>query len=334
MERKVPSFIKRIQTLKKGGKYEEAEEEIRRELERSPHDLLLQASLADLQVRRGHLTEARILAEGVLAEDPRHPQALLVLGDVFMKEHSPAEALECYRQAFNRDPSPYLTLRTARALNEAGRPEEALQELDKVLTVSPGEAAFLKEKAVVLNRMKRFDEALEVYERVQTFLPGDAFVRKEILRLRSLNRPEAQVVRELQYVAAMDSKKDDAQIHGLLAQKLKGMGQVKEAAAEYGKAAELEPGNLYFLKQQGFCFYRLKDYEETIRRLSEAFQKDPTDFMVRGALEKSYIALEKEEAFLALLEEIQREHSDYKPLFGMIRKLRKKLEARSPEEHH
>ena len=48
-------------------------------------------------------------------------------------------------------------------------------------------------------------------------------------------------VKELQAVIGMESKKDDAQLHGLLAQRLKGAGLVKEAAVEYKRASNLEP---------------------------------------------------------------------------------------------
>lgn len=315
----------RIKSFKKSGRFEEAEEEIRKGLEKNPDDLFLKSSLADLCARQGRLIEGRILAEEVLSQDPQHPHALSALGDIFLKQHAPGEALKCYRQAFNRDPRPFLTLKAARALKEMGKHEEALQELEKVLVVKQNHLPCLKEKALILNRMERFDEALAIYERIKGIAPDDTFVQKEILRLRSLTRPGAQVARDLRAVVAMDSKKDDAQIHGLLAQKLKEAGQVREAAAEYGKAADLEPRNPYFLKQQGFCFYRMKNYEETIHCLSETFRKDPTDHAVRGALERSYEALGNMEGFLALLEETQRLHPDCMPLLGMMKKLKKKL---------
>jgi tetratricopeptide (TPR) repeat protein len=322
-----------IRRLKESGRYGEAEEEIRRGLEREPEQVLLKVSLADLYLRRGRLVEARIIVDEVLSQDPQDPHALTVLGDIFLKKHSHRDALECYRQAFNRDPPSYLSLKAARVLKEMEAFEEALQELNKVLIVKPGSLAFLKEKAFILNRMERYEEALETYEKVREISPKDPFIQKEILRLRGRTRPEAQVVRELQTVVAMDSKKDDAQLHGLLAQKLKETGQVREAAAEYGKAVDLEPRNAYFLKQQGFCFYRMKNYEEAIRCLSQPFLKDPTDHSVRGTIEKSYEALGNEEGFLALLEETRGQHPDYMPLLGMIRKLKKKLGITRTDDH-
>lgn len=319
--------LERIRALKTSGKNDEAEQEIRRELERNPDHLLLKASLADLYLRQGRLPEGRILAEEILARDPQHPQGLAIMGDILLKQRLSREALECYRQASNRDPRPYLVLKVVRALKETGDTSEALQELERVLVRNPENVPFLKEKAVILNRLKRYDEALEIYEKLRMLAPADSFVQKEILRLRGRDRPQEQVLTDLQKVMGMDSRRDDAQMHGLLAEKLKGAGQVREAAVEYGAAAQLEPNNLYFVKQQGFCFYRLKKYGETIRSLSEVFKKDPSDFFVRSALEKSFEAEGDLKGLLHLLEETLHLHPDQKSLLGKIKKMRKRLDA-------
>ena len=319
----------RIRSLKVGRRYSEAEEEIRLELQKNPEQSFLKTSLADLYLRQGRLIEARILVDEVLAQDPQHPEALSVLGDLFIKQSSPQKALDCYRQAFARDPKPYLVLKTARAFKEMKLFDDALQELEKVLVLEPKNLPFLKEKASILNRMKRFDQALETFERIKEMSPDDTFVQKEILRLRSRRRPETQVVKELQAVVGMESKKDDAQLHGLLAQRLKGAGMVREAAVEYKRASNLEPRNPYFLKQQGFCHYRQKEYDEAIHCLKEAFQKDPSDYVVRKTLEKSYEARGDIGTYLTLLEETLLQHPDQKSLLGTIRRIRTKLNASS-----
>jgi tetratricopeptide (TPR) repeat protein len=225
-----------------------------------------------------------------------------------------------------------LTLKAARALKEMKQFEEALHELEKVLVVQPASLPFLKEKAFILNRMKAFDRALEVFERIKEISPEDSFVRKEILRLRSRKRPETQVLKELKTIIAMDSKKDDAQMHGLLAQKLKGAGLFQEAAAEYRRASALDPNNLYFMKQHGFCLYREARYDEAIHCLEEAFHKDPSDAVVRKTLEKIYEVQGNMARYLTLLEEIYQQHPDRRPLLGTIRRIRKKLALDSPQE--
>jgi len=140
------------------------------------------------------------------------------------------------------------------------------------------------------------------------------------------------VLKELQRVVSMDSKKDDPQMHGLLAQKLKDAGQVREAAAEYQVASSLDPRNLYFLKQEGFCHNRDKNYEEALRCLGEALRRDPADYVVRNTLEKIYSARGEMKKFLPLLEEILREHPEQKPILGTVRRIRKKMEKEGDDE--
>jgi tetratricopeptide (TPR) repeat protein len=254
------------------------------------------------------------------------------MGDFFLREHSFHEALDCYRQASSRDPRPYLTLKTARALKEMGDHSRALEELQKVLALKPQSLSFLKEKALILNRMKKFDEALDCYERIQNLQPEDPFVEKEIFRLRSRTRANDQVITELKAVAGMDSKREDPQIRGLLAQKLKDKGLIREAAAEYRAASNLEPNNLYFVKQRGFCHYRLKEYGEALQCLGEAFLKDPTDNAVRTTLKKIFETLGNPKGFLDLLEEAHMRHPASKPLLGMIKKARRRLNPELSKE--
>jgi tetratricopeptide (TPR) repeat protein len=322
------SLFERIRNLKEKGEFAEAEEEIQRELEKKPDQPFLKATLADLFLHQDRLAEARILVDEILSRDPQHPQALYLLGEIFLKQNSPKEALECFRQAFAREPRDYLVLRAARALKEMDRFGEALQELEKVLVVKPKNFPFQKEKGLVLNKMKRFDQALEAFERAKEIFPGDSFVNAEILRLKSRERPEGQVVKELQRVVSMESRKDDAQMHGLLGQKLKEAGQVREAAAEYRVASSLDPRNLFFLKQEGFCHYRDNNYDEALRCLGEALRRDPTDFRVRNTLEKIYSARGEMKEFLHLLEEILGQHPERKPLLGTIRRIRKGIEEK------
>ncbi|MCK4729057.1 MAG: tetratricopeptide repeat protein, partial [Desulfobacterales bacterium] len=135
------------------------------------------------------------------------------------------------------------------------------------------------------------------------------------------------VVKELSAVVKIPSRKDDAQLHGYLGQKLKKTGQVQEAAAEYRTASQLAPDNLYFLKQEGFCYYRLKDYSKALECLEEAFRKDPADFIVKGTLEKIYTTLGRLDDFLPLLEDTLQLHPHNVKLMGKIKKIRKALDA-------
>jgi len=313
----------RAMDLKKKGAFQAAEKELMEGLDEQADHPLLRSSLAQLYLREGRMEEARILAESILSMDPQYPQALYIRGEVFLKEGKPDEAFQCFRQASQNDARPYLVLGMVRALRAMERYEEALEALDAALIGEPGNLRLEKEKAVILNRMDRREEALRLYEKIKEQDPDDAFVRKEIYRLRGLKHPDETMIRELEKVISLSSRKDDAQLHGFLGQKLKKVGKLEEAAAEFRKAGELEPDNLYFFKQEGFCRYKLGDYPNAIRILGEAFRSDPNDFVVKSTLKRMYTKTDRIADFITLIEEMLKEHPHQVKLMGTLKGLKK-----------
>ena len=318
--------------LKKKGDYHEAERELKEALEEQPDHPLLTAALAELYLRQNRPMEAKILAEAVLSSDPQYPQALYVLGEVYFRGDNFDEALQCFRQACQKDTSPYLILRVAKTLREMRRYEEALETLDSVLVKERENPRFLKERALILNRMKRSEEALRVYERVQELDPNDTFVRKEIYRLKGLKRPDQKVIKELKRVVNLPSREDDAHLHGLLGQRLKKAGKLEEAVAEFQTARRLAPGDLYFLRQEGFCHYRLGAFQEAIQALSQAFREDPNDYIVRRTLKKMYLSTKNISGFIALLEDVLKDHPHNVKLIGILKRVKKEADAEESDD--
>jgi len=318
----------RAKDLKKRGDFLDAERELKEALEDEPDHFLLKASLADLYLRQDRLTEAKILAETILSLDPEYPQARYILGEIFFKEKSFDQALQCFRHASQKDPRPYMILRVARTLRNMERYEEALETLDSILVSDRQNMGFLKEKGLVLGRMERWEQALEIYEKLREMDPNDSFVRKAIYDIKGKDRPADKLIRELEMVVTLPSGKDDPQLHGLLGQKLKKAGKLKEAIAEFRKAQRLDLKNVFFLKHEGFCHYQLKDYDNAIQTLSEAFRNDPTDYIVKSTLNKLYATTGNLEGFMLLLEDISMEHPHNVKLMGTLKKIRKQVNAR------
>ncbi|MBN1849459.1 MAG: tetratricopeptide repeat protein [Deltaproteobacteria bacterium] len=309
--------------LRKNNQFQEAEKELKEALEEQPHHPLLNASLAQLYLKQGRVKEARILAESVLTQAPQYPQALYVLGEVYLQEDHIDDALQCFQQAHEHDPSPYVTLGVVKALKKKDRNQEALEMIDGALLNNRNHIGLLKEKAIILDRMKSSDEALRIYERVKDLDPDDSFAAKAVYKLRSLKRPAHEVIQELQKVLNLSSHKDDAQLHGLLGEKLREAGRFKEAADEYKKAYELAPDNVFFIKQEGFCRNRLKEYPEAIRLLGEAFRRDPTDFIVKKTIKKLYSRTGDDKGLIQLIEDTLKEHPHNVKLMGTLKRLKK-----------
>jgi len=320
----------RAMALKKKGAFQEAEKELKEGLEEQPDHPLLNASLAQLYLIQDRPLEAKIIAESILSVHPQHPQALYVLGEIFYREDRFKEALECFQQAVRKDPGPYMIHAVAKTLREMKHYDEALATLDAGLVKDRHHLRLMKEKALILNRMNRRDEALKVYEKINELDPDDSFTRKEIYRLKALNSPDPKVIHELETVVKLPSRKDDAQLHGLLGQKLKEAGKLKEALEEYRKATQLAPHNPFFLKQEGFCLYKLGAYEEAIQALSQTLRKDPNDYAVRTTLKKMYDLTGNSDGFITLLEEILKDHPHNVKLVGILKGLKKKAHGREP----
>lgn len=326
----------RAKYLRKRGQYLEAENELKEALEEEPDHFLLRSSLAELYMRQDRLAEARILAEAILSTNPQYSQALYILGEVFFKENRFDQALQFFRQASQKDSRPYLILRVARTLRKIEQYEEALETLDSTLVSERQNSLFLKEKALVLGRMEKWDEALSIYEKLNELDPNDSFIRKEIYRLKGKNRPDEKVIQELKTVVKLPSRKDDPQLHGFLGQKFREAGEFKEAAAEFQVARRLAPNDVFFLKQEGFCYYRLKDYDKAIETLGEALRKDPGDFIVKTSLEKIYATIDNLKGFMLLLEGILKYHPHNVKLMGTLKKVKKQVDARKTRniQHH
>jgi len=318
--------------LGKKGAFQDAEKELLEALEEEPNQPLLKCSLADLYLRQDKVVEAKLLAEEVLSLEPNFSRALFVLGEIYSREGRLDEALQCFRQAAGSKPTPYVLVRIARTLREMKRYGEALETLDGILVKEKENPIALKEKAVLLNRMKRREEALALYEKLRKLTPEDSFVRGEIYRLKGMKRPRQDNIRELEKVLAVSSAKDEPHLHGLLAENLKKAGRLKEAAEEFHAAWQLSSGNLFYLKQKGFCLYRLGEYEGSIQALGQAFREDPADHFVKTTLKKIYADTKNLKGFITLLEEVLQDHPHNGKLLGTLKRVRK--EADADEDSH
>jgi len=315
--------------LKKDGALQEAECELREALEEEPEHPLLLSSLAQLYLMQDRQKEARILTDTVLSSNPQYPQALHILGEIYYRENKLQKALQCFERAYEMAPGAYMARGIVKTLRDMKRYEEALELLDKALAHDRDNLGLQKHRAVILNRMGREEEALELYEKISKRDPTDKFARREIYRLKGLNRSDEKVVQELKRVVNLESRKDDAQLHEFLAQKLKKLGRLKEAAAEFQKARELEPDGHYFMAQEGFCRYRLGEYCEAIGLLGAAFLRDPNDFRIKATLKKMYQATNNLEGFVDLLEKALEKHPQNVKLAGALKGMRKKMENKT-----
>jgi tetratricopeptide (TPR) repeat protein len=196
-----------VRVLRKLGRIEAAESELRRLLKFRPHDPVLLADLADIEATRGHFVHSRDLYERALSESSnaidlrlryarqarswgdfylaekvlraylgKHPKdidAALDLAGVLVAEQQ-YEAAEAEYRPLTKKPGArqraLIGLATDRLLEKNF--QAVLPYTDAVLDTNPEQIDALTLRAEALSRLHRYDEAKEGFRRL-SLLPGD-----------------------------------------------------------------------------------------------------------------------------------------------------------------
>ncbi len=155
----------------------------------------------------GRLDDAKLAYAHALAVDPDDPQTLLDAADLYLSHGGGRESDEIAlayarrgeRRARRHHPEllEQLELLQGMALDDLGRPGEALPKLDEALSRDGKDLDARYERGSALFELCRFAEAKEELERVVAALPDDAYAHRELgLALERLDDPR-RAAREL-----------------------------------------------------------------------------------------------------------------------------------------
>jgi tetratricopeptide (TPR) repeat protein len=123
---------------------------------------------------QGRLEEARERYRKVLGRDPRHFDALHLLGSISAQSGQTELGVSLLKRALHVNPNAALAhCALGVALNELKRCEEALASLDASIALAPGNAVAHYNRGLVLSELKRPKEALAAYDRSVALNPAD-----------------------------------------------------------------------------------------------------------------------------------------------------------------
>jgi len=109
--------------------------------------------------------EAERIAGDVLKAEPRHAQALHILGHALLMQGRADDAIAAIEPAARGLHDPALDTQLATALRQAGRNEDALSRLKRAIKRRPPYAPAFHELGGLLFSMNRYDEAIEALHR-------------------------------------------------------------------------------------------------------------------------------------------------------------------------
>ncbi|MCX8520310.1 MAG: tetratricopeptide repeat protein [Rhodoferax sp.] len=267
---------------------------------------VLQQALA--QHQQGQLAEAMALYQQVLAHQPRHFDALHMLGVAHIQAGQCAQAEALIAQALEIAPDNTLALcHRGVALTDLQRWDQALQCYDRAIALEPSHAQALSNRSIVLQSLGWLDEALRSVDQalaLQPNFPEAHLNRGNVLRdqrrleasVQSLEQalalrphyPEAYMNRGLalkdlkrleQALLSLDQaiaqKPGYANAYNCRAATLQDMGRVAEAVQNYAQAIKLQPHDAKVHSNRGVALQELRHMDAALDSFQQAFALEP-----------------------------------------------------------
>ncbi len=124
----------------------------------------------------GQLALAKAAYEQVLLKNPKHYDALYLLGVVAAQTKDPALAAEFIGKAIEINPNPDAFYNRGIVLQELKQLDDALASFDKAIALEPNFADALNNRGTVLQELKRLDDALTSFDKAIVLEPNYADV--------------------------------------------------------------------------------------------------------------------------------------------------------------
>lgn len=233
-------------------------------------DTLFQHALACH--RAGDLAAAERLYGELLAVEPRHAEALHLLGVLMHQSGRHEPALALIDRAVALAPSAAAFSNRASVLRALGRLEDALPSHDEALRRAPNLAPAHANKAEILLELGRPEEALACYDQALALRPRDATaLANRGVALEALGRPDDAVA---SYDLAL-ALRPDARTHANRGNALHKLGRHDEAVESYARAIALglDDPELWFT--QGNALLELDRPEESLASYDRALALRP-----------------------------------------------------------
>lgn len=188
--------------------------------------------------QQGKLADAECIYEEVLRSQPRHFDALHLLGVIAAQTRRTERAAELIGRAIELNPG------VADAHNNRGntlrmlkRFEQALASLDTAISLRPDFAEAHSNRGLVLNDLARFEEALASFDRAITLRPDFADAHNDrAVALTKLNRPEQALASLDRAIALRPDHATTCSNRGIA---LHDLQRCEEALASYDRAIAL-----------------------------------------------------------------------------------------------
>jgi tetratricopeptide (TPR) repeat protein len=229
--------------------------------------------------------EAERIAGDVLKRDPRHADALHILGCALLMQGRANEAIAPLETAAQVQHNPEIDVQLAAALHNSGRVDDAVSRLKRATKRQPPFVPAFHELGRLLASLQRYDEAIEVFRRALELAPMTMQLSLQLGGVYMQCRQWADAKAAFAQTLNIAPNSPEA---------LFGMGKAHQELGEYRAAAEcyrrclrVKPDPLIW-HNLGRCLLMIGENEEGYDCLRWAVRGDPKRYGgVLGTLVKS-----------------------------------------------
>jgi hypothetical protein len=233
---------------------------------------LLQQALA--LHRRGQLAQAEGIYAEILKIQPKHFDALHLLGVIALQAQNHSRAVDLINQAIELYPhnAAFYSSRGA-ALQELKQYDAAIASYDQAITLKPDYADAWYNRGLALQGSSKLEAAVASYDKVLALRPdlAEAWSNRGAA-LQGLNQLEAAVA---SYDHAIKIKPDYAEAWSNRGVALQRLNQLDAAVASFDKAIALRPFFAEAFNNRGLALAELNLYDSALSSFDQAIRIKP-----------------------------------------------------------
>ena len=218
---------------------------------------------------QGELGKAQAIYEEILKVQPKHGDALNLLGVIAMEKKNPQKAVELIGQALEVYPdSASIYSNHGNALRELGQFQAAVASYNKAIALQPSLAEAYFNRATALSALHQPDAALASYDQSIAIKPdfAEAYLNRSMV-LTELHRLDAAVADCDKAIALSPNY---AQAYFTLGRLLRQLGQLEAAIASYDAALALKPDFAEACFNRGNAFNDLGQMQAALHSYDQA----------------------------------------------------------------
>ncbi|WP_337442751.1 O-linked N-acetylglucosamine transferase, SPINDLY family protein [Chthoniobacter flavus] len=244
----------------------------------------LQAMQIALQHHQsGRLADAEAIYRQILAVEPRHADALHLLGVIAHQVGQHEGAIELIGEAVQLNPNDAAALcNLGEAYRVSGRLEEAIVAYRRALCIQPGQPEACSNLGNVLRSVGRMDEAIDACRRATQLRPG--YVEAHLNLANALSEHGRSEEALAEYRCALEIDPHHAEAWNSYGSALVGMQRLVEAEAAFRQAIQWQPQHAGAWSNLGGVLAECGRHDEAVAAYRRALEINPADASVQSNL--------------------------------------------------